>query len=432
MSVSASVYHAISAMLRCGVMPILTYGINHKTAPIAIREKWRFNDVQATSMLQAIKHKSAMNEAVILSTCNRTEIYTLADHQPALQSWLQDWQPLGQAELAKHAYRHQGIDAVEHVMRVASGLDSMVLGEPQILGQMKRAYQLACQAGTVGKHLQQLFPRIFSASKAIRHETSISQSAVSIAYASVQIAQRIFSDLSHCRVLLVGSGEMMALVATHLEAQNVQQLTIASRHRESAQQLAAQYGAAAIRIGDIPQHLHSVDFMITATASQLPIIGKGMIESVLKQKKRRPMLMIDLAVPRDIEPEVSQLEDVYLYNLDDLQDMINANLKNRQRAAKQAEIMVGIHAEHYFKQLSVLNASDLITRYRQQVERLGEEVLQKGLADIAQGEDAAMVLPAVVRRLTNKILHQPTKELRQAAYENNMDLMLMMKKIYDL
>ena len=413
-------------------MPILTYGINHTTTPIAVREKWRLNDAQALSVLQAIKHKGAMNEAVILSTCNRTEIYTLTDQQPDLQAGLSQWQPFNQDEWQQHAYRHQGIQAIEHVMRVASGLDSMVLGEPQILGQMKKAYQLACEAGTVGKHLQQLFPTIFSASKTIRHETNINENAVSLAYATVQTAQRIFTDLAHCRVLLIGSGEMMALMATHLETQQVQQLTVASRHQANAEQLAQPYGAKAIRIADIPQHIHTADIVISATASSLPIIGKGMIESALKHKKRRPMLMVDLAVPRDIEPEVSQLEDIYLYNLDDLHHIINANLKNRQRAAEQAETMVRLQAEHYVKQLSVLNASDLIAGYRQTIKKLGQDALQKGLTAIAQGQPVENVLPEVIRTLTQKILHSPTKKLRQAAYENNKDLMLLIKQLYDL
>lgn len=413
-------------------MTILTYGINHKTAPISIREKWSFDDTQAFNALQDIRQKSAMNEAVILSTCNRTEIYTLEENRSALESWLKQREPFRHAELQQYSYAYQGLDAVQHVMRVASGLDSMVLGEPQIFGQMKQAYQLACEAGTVGQNLQQLFPSIFAASKSIRHNTNISKNAVSLAYVILQVAQRIFSSLDKCQILLVGSGEMMELVAMHFSKYQSQRLIIAARNLEKAQQLADPYHALAIRIGDIPQYIKSTDIVVSATTSQLPILGKGMMESALKTKKHRPILMIDLAVPRDIEAEVAELEDIYLYNIDDLQSLIQQNMKHRKSSAKQAEAMVTIEAEHYLKQLRILNSGDIISRYRQQTETLRDQELQKAMFELERGRMPEAVLQNLARNLTKKLMHQPTVKLRQATYDNNIEQLLLAKELFDL
>lgn len=413
-------------------MPILTYGINHKATPISVREKWSFNDTQALKALQQIKQQCAMNEAMILSTCNRTEIYTTEENTQALDSWLKQREPSQHQELEQYAYAYHGLDAIQHIMRVASGLDSMVLGEPQIFGQIKRAYQLACDAGTIGDRFQQLFPSVFSASKIIRHNTDITKNAVSLAYVIIQVAQRIFSSLDNCRVLLVGSGEMMELVATHFNQQKTAQLIIAGRNIEKARQLADPYQALAIRIGDIPQYIKSIDIVISATASPLPILGKGMVESALKAKRHRPMLMVDLAVPRDIEADVAELEDVYLYNIDELQNLIEQNMKHRESAAKQAETMVTLQAEHYFKQLRILNSGDMITRYRQQAESLRDQELQKALVELNHGNTPEEALRNMARNLTNKLMHQPTIKLRQAAYDNEIDLLLLARKLFDL
>lgn len=413
-------------------MTILTYGINHKTAPISIREKWSFSNAQALEALHDIKQKSAMNEAVILSTCNRTEIYTLEDNATALNAWLKQRKIDRHNELQSYTYSYRGLEAIQHIMRVASGLDSMVLGEPQIFGQIKQAYQIACEAGTVGQHLQHLFPSIFSVSKTIRHNTGLSKNAVSLAYVIVQVARRIFSALDKCRILLVGSGEMIDLVATHFSKHQSHQMIIASRNIEKAQQLAEPHNALAIRIGDIPQYIKSVDIVVSATASQLPILGKGMVESALKIKKHRPMLMIDLAVPRDIESEVAELEDVYLYNIDDLQNLIQQNMKHRESAAKQAETMIALEADHYLKQLRVFNSGDIITQYRQQAEALRDEELQKALFELERGRMPEAVLRNFARNLTNKLIHHPTTQLRDASYHNDIESLLLAKKLLDL
>jgi len=413
-------------------MPLLTYGINHKTAPISVREKWNFSTSQTTDALREIQTFTAVNEAVLLSTCNRTEIYTVQENFSAIEQWLRQRPAAADMDLAPYCYHHHGFDAVQHLMRVASGLDSMVLGEPQIFGQIKQAYQLACDAGTVGERLRHIFPTTFAASKEIRNNTAISQHAVSLAYIIIQLAKRIFASLEQCRVLLVGTGEMMELVATHLKSQSIKQMTIASRSIEKANHLAAPFNGHSIRIGDIPLYMKDIDIVISATASQLPILGKGMMESALKSKKHRPVLMVDLAVPRDIEPEVAQLEDVYLYNIDDLQTLISQNMKNREAAAKQAETMVKIQAEHSLRQLRILDAGDIISDYREQINKLRDQEYKKALEQLQCGQNPEDILKNMVRNLSNKIMHTPTTQLRQAAYDNQTDILLLAKKLFGL
>ncbi|MCB1828128.1 MAG: glutamyl-tRNA reductase, partial [Coxiellaceae bacterium] len=363
---------------------------------------------------------------------NRTEIYTTEANRTALHNWLEQRAPAQHQMLQQYAYAYHGLEAIQHMMRVASGLDSMVLGEPQILGQVKQAYQIACEIGTVGDCFQQLFPSIFSVSKNIRHSTDITSNAVSLAYVIIQVAQRIFASLDNCHVLLIGSGEMMELVATHFSKYKIEQLIVAGRDLEKAQQFAAPYNGKAIRIGDIPQHIKSADIIVSATASQLPILGKGMLESALKAKKHRPMLMIDLAVPRDIEPEVAELEDAYLYNIDDLQNLIQQNMKHRELAAQQAEAMVALQSEHYLKQLRILNSADMISRYRKEMEQMRDYELQHALNKLHRGSTPEEVLHHMARNLMNKFMHQPTLQLRQAAYDNDVELMLLAKKLFDL
>lgn len=407
-------------------MPIVTYGIN-QSVPIQLRERWTFSDAQALDTLAELKHDAAMNEAVILSTCNRTEIYTTRPNLVRLENWLnrkghQAWQ--------EYAYSFSGQQALEHAIRVACGLDSMVAGEPQIFGQIKQAYKLACQVGMVGPQLQQLFPAIFSASKTIRHTTKVTQHSSSLAHVIVQLAKRIFSSLENCRVLLVGSGEMTHLIAHHLVNEKVSSLVVASRRVEKAQAMADAYQGIGIRMADIPEQIKSIDIVISATASQLPLIGKGMMERAIKQKKHRPTLMIDLAVPRDIEPEVAELEDVYLYNLDDLEHLLEKNKKEHQSALAQAETMVSLQAEAYLKQLRILEATDLITRYRQQTERVRDVALQKAHEALSRGKDPRAVLEQFARNLTNKLMHQPTQQIRQAAYENETDLLMLVRRLF--
>jgi glutamyl-tRNA reductase len=410
-------------------MPLFSCGINHQSAPISIRERLAFNDTQARTVLSDLCRLEAVNEAVLLSTCNRTEIYMAGDHPEGLHQWFRQQSRAANIQIDPHCYLHQENAVVRHLLRVSSGLDSMVLGEPQIFGQIKQAYRLACETGAAGQQLQHLFPAVFAASKTIRQETQIGANPVSMAYATVHTAKRIFTHLRNCCVLLIGAGELIELMIKHLFDQGMQQIIIANRTMDKAQQLAESCGGIGIRIGEIPTYLPQADIVITATASQLPIIGKGMIERTLKMKKRRPILMVDLAVPRDIEPEVGQLPDIYLYNIDDLQTIIDANLKNRHAAAEQAEALVELQAAHYMRQLQIANIGDIIAQFRLSAEQHRDQTTQKALAELQQGRDPSIVITQLAHQLTNKILHQPTLKLRQFAYNQQADALILAKKL---
>lgn len=403
-------------------MPILACGINHKTASIEVREFF----AKASSV------PPLLDEAIVLSTCNRTEIYTLLENRELVENWFSDKMGVLAKNTEEILYSHTGLDAIRHIFRVASGLDSMVLGEPQILGQMKEAFALAHESGKVGTQLKRLFPEVFSVSKYIRRETEINKNPVSFAYATVQLAKQIFAKLNSCQILLVGAGEMIELVASHLQGQGVHQFFIANRTLEKSKTLSEQCQGRAIRIGEIPHYLANIDIVITATSSQLPIIGKGMLETVLKIRKRRPMFMVDLAMPRDIEPEIALLEDVYLYNIDDLQQITSQNLQNRQEAAALAEAIIDIQARHYIQKLQILNAGDMIRDFRNRMESMRDQEVEKAIQKLRQGHDKDLVLKALARNLTNKFMHHPTIKLREAAYNNDVDFMLLAKEILDL
>lgn len=413
-------------------MRLVVCGLNHQTAPLPIREKLAFNSSHVAPALKALIHNHAVNEAVLLSTCNRTEIYTVAEQAPELRHWLSQQSLLSELNPSPYCYQHHNVDMIRHAMRVGCGLDSMVLGEPQILGQMKQAYSLACESGAVGPQFQQLFPAVFAVSKQIRSQTSIGANPVSIAYAVVQLAKRLFSSINKCRVLLMGAGETIGLIATHLYGQGVQRLLIANRTLERAEELARPVAAQALRMAEIPHHLKDVDIVISATASQLPVLGKGTIESALHHRKHRPMLLIDLAVPRDVEPEVSQLEDVYLYNLDDVQAVIEKNWQSREAAAKQAEAMVDMQAQHYLRHLRVLKAGDLIRRFRERYAQLRDDELTKAMSHWQKTNDPQAALTYLAHNLTNKFMHQPTVKIRDAAYEERLELMLLAKELFDI
>lgn len=406
-------------------MTLVALGINHKTTTLALREKLAWGEADLPFALAELR-QAAVNEAVLLSTCNRTEIYTSTTQAQNVLAWLR------RRDASFQPYLYKNIDAVKHLMRVASGLDSMVLGEAQILGQLKRAYQIAQEQETIGPVLKHLFPAVFAVSKQIRHQTAIGASSLSMAYTAVQLAKRIFSDLKRSKILLVGAGDTIQLVATHLSSLGVGDLIIANRNVENAKKIAQPYGAQAICIGDIPLHLKEIDVVFTATASQLPILGKGLFESTLKHRKRRPICVVDLAVPRDVEAQVADLEDVYLYNVDDLQKIIASNFQNRQLRALQAEAMIELEAQHYMQQMRVLNASNLISEFRAQHENLCESELQKALAKLNNGADPEAVLKQFSAALINKLMHQPTIKLREAAYHDNMEFLILARELYKL
>jgi glutamyl-tRNA reductase len=411
-------------------MPLFSCGINHQSAPIDVRERLAFDATQTRRALADLCRLEA-DEAVVVSTCHRTEIYIAGQHRQALQSWLRQHSQAANTPLEPHVYWHEEEATVRHLLRVCSGLDSMVLGEPQIFGQMKSAYRLACDAGAAGPHFQQLFPAVFAASKTIRQETQIGAHPVSMAYAVVQLAKRIFKQPAHCCVLLIGVNELIELTLTHFLKQGVHRFIIANRTLARAQQLAQQSGGVGVSLSDIPDALAQADIVVSATASPLPIIGKGLMETTLKaQKRRRPILMVDLAVPRDIEPETSQLTDIYLYNIDDLQAIIDAHLKNRRAAAKQAEALVELQTEHYLRRQRIADFGDVITQFRERAEQQRDQALQKALMALDQGRDPQIVAHQLAHQLTNKILHQPTLKLRQLAGGQQAGLLSLAKQLF--
>lgn len=413
-------------------MTLIACGLNHKTAPIALREKLAIAHEQTPVLLKALLSNHAVNEAVLLSTCNRTELYTHHVDQAWLLQWMAEMQGISVDELKPHFYCYEQQTAVEHIMRVASGLDSMVLGEPQILGQMKKAVTVAKETGCVGQQLGRLFQQVFSATKMVRAETNIGVNAVSVAYSAVNLAKKIFSSLSDCRVLLIGAGETIALSAVHLHAQGVKRIVIANRHPEKAAELAAQVNGHCVAISDVPVYLKEVDVVMSATASQLPLLGKGAVESALKARKHKPIFMVDLAMPRDIEPEVGGLEDIYLYNIDDLKQVIDDNYASRQQAAKQGEAIISLQAAHYMRQLKSLNAVETVRDLREHFSDVNAKELQKALEKLKRGQAVDEVMTSYSHALLNKLLHHPSKQLRQAAYDGRLDMMVLVRELFNL
>ena len=409
-------------------MQLLNLGINHKSANIGIREQLSFDKEGASKALHSLLQHQSANEAVLLSTCNRTEIYATTYEPERLKKWFFS-QYRGSENLNSHFYHHSNQDCVKHLMRVACGLDSMVIGEPQILGQLKQAYDVACQAGSVNSFFKQLFPAAFSASKQIRTESKIGSNPITLAYSIVHLSKRIFSEFTRCQLLLIGAGSQIELIANYLLKHKINHFFIANRNLEHAQALARLVGGRAIQMSDIPIYLSQSDIVISATSSQLPLIGKGMVESALKVRKHNPILMIDLAVPRDIEPEVSQLEDIYLYNIDDLQEIIQQNLKNRQLAADHAEGMIENQTENVMRKLRLYQAGNLIQQFRYQVNQLRDKELEKAINRLNRGEDPSLILRTFSKKLTNKILHQPTIKLRQTVGHQQQEVLKILEEL---
>jgi glutamyl-tRNA reductase len=415
-------------------MAFLALGINHKTASVDVRERVAFTPEQLVEALQQLCRVTPSREAAILSTCNRSELYLEQGQLSAdeVLRWLADYHQLSIDELRACAYVHQDNDAVRHMMRVASGLDSMVLGEPQILGQMKSAYAVAREAGTIGPLLGRLFQATFSTAKTVRTDTAIGENPVSVAFAAVSLAKQIFADLHRSQALLIGAGETISLVARHLHDQGVKRIVVANRTLERASQLAEQFGAHAVLLADIPQELANSDIVISSTASQLPILGKGAVERALKQRKHKPIFMVDIAVPRDIEPEVGELDDVYLYTVDDLHEVIEENLKSRQGAAQAAEELVSCGADDFMQRLRALAAVDVLKAYRQQAERLRDEELSKAQRLLANGGNAEEALAQLARGLTNKLLHAPSVQLKKLSADGRFEALAVAQELFAL
>ena len=415
-------------------MTILAFGLNHTTAPLEVREKVTFASETLPDALLELQTRANVEEAAILSTCNRTEIYCNMEEYNTSKAidWFSGFHGFKQTELQPFIYSHPDADAVKHVLRVASGLDSMVLGEPQVLGQLKSAYQTAMTTGSIGQMLGRLFQHSFKVAKEIRSNTAIGSHPVSVAFAAVRLAQQIFGDLSKHTALLIGAGETIELVAKHLHDSQLQRMIIANRTLERSQRLAHECAAYAITLSDIPQHLDEADIIISSTASQLPILGKGAIETAIKKRKHRPIFIVDIAVPRDIEPEAGDLDDVYLYTVDDLKEVIEENIRSRQEAAKQAEEIIDTQVIHFMDWISSLDTVSTIRALREQAANMQQEAVEVALKKLQSGNDPEQVLQEVTRSLTNKLIHNPSSQLRQADDERRAALLQATQELFNL
>lgn len=414
-------------------MPLLALGINHKTAPVHIRERIAFSPDRIGEALRDLLARG-VREVAILSTCNRTELYCGLEQTDSRRiiEWLGNYHAIKFSELQPYLYQHLDQLAVRHLLRVASGLDSMVLGEPQILGQVKSAYQAASVAGTLGSVLNRLFQHTFAVAKQVRTDTHIGASPVSVAFAAVSLAKQIFADLSKQTALLIGAGETIELVAQHLHENQIGRIVIANRTVIRARELALPLGGYAIGLDEIPAHLAEADIIITSTASPAVILEKSQVNSSLKQRKHRPVFMVDIAVPRDIDPAVGELEDVYLYAVDDLQAIIEENLQSRQEAAKQAEEIIETQVNHFIAWLRAQDSVGSIRALRYQAETIRDEVYVRAQRQLSQGKDPEEVMRYLANTLTSKLIHNPCVALRQAGAQGRRDLVDMIKTLYQL
>jgi len=401
---------------------LVACGLSHKTAPLHLREKMTPAIGGHEALLVDLIAETPTKEAAILSTCHRTELYCCTDEPDVLLPWLAQRQQLPITQLQPYTYTYHNQKALYHTMRVACGLDSMMLGEPQILGQMKQAYHAACSAKTIQGELRDLFRQVFATSKRIRTHTTIGVNPISIAFAAAGLIKQSFTDLSQSNILLIGSGDTIKLVAKYLQQANAKKFAIASRTEANSHQLAKQLKGQYLAVNDIPAYLPNADLVISATACPLPFINKAMVEQALSTRQQ-PMVFVDLAVPRDIEPTVGSLADVRLYNIDDLQDLVLAGMNERLDAAKQAEQIINQEVANYLSQQRTAQANDIIRQYRDNMAKLADQEVQRALQSIGQGITSEQAMNELGRRLVNKLAHQPTMSLRKAADAGNNDLL---------
>ena len=411
---------------------IFTLGINHHSAPLAIRERVAFNAEKLHSALADLTHSQSVKEVAILSTCNRTEIYCSAETPELVIDWLSRYHQVDRADLAPYLYTHDQPDAIRHAFRVACGLDSMVIGEPQILGQMKDAVRVAEESGTLGTQLHKLFQRSFSVAKEVRSTTAIGANIVSMAAAGVHLAERIFESVEQQRILFIGAGEMIELCAAHFCARQPKQVTIANRTLERGRVLAERYNGTAIRLDDLAEHLAQHDIIVSCTASPLPIIGLGMVERAVKVRRHRPMFMVDLAVPRDIEVEVGELDDVFLYTVDDLAQVVESGRESRQAAVVEAETIIATRVQDFLGWLQARDTVPVIRSLRDSAERMRRHEIEHAMKLLAKGEDPQKVLEHLSQRLTNKFLHAPTQALNLAEGSERAELQSATARLFHL
>ncbi|KAA2284157.1 glutamyl-tRNA reductase [Arenimonas fontis] len=413
-------------------MPLLALGLNHQTAPLALREKVSLEGGRLPAALDALLALPGVQEAALLSTCNRTEIYARVDEgrEAALLDWLARHNGLGPEALAAYVYEHREDEAVRHLFRVATGLDSLVLGEPQILGQVKEAWQAARERKALRTPLDRLFQQSFSVAKRVRTDTRIGAQPVSVAFAAVRLARQVFSELDRATVLLVGAGDTIELAARHLVEARARRLLVANRTLEHAQALASRHGGYALPLTELPRHLPEADIVFSATAAREPVIGRDMAEAALKARRHRPMFMLDLAVPRDIAADVAELQDVYLYTVDDLEQVIEESRASRREAAAQAEAIIDLQVGHFMAWWRAQSRQDVLRGLRSRGEAIRDEALARAREQLAAGKPAEEVLGLLAHQLTNKLLHGPSSALRRAALDGDLDLLRTAERLY--
>ena len=419
-----------TAPMNTPAMELLTAGLNHTTADVALRERVSLTGAALDAALRELRGQPGVREVALLSTCNRTEIYCLADKEAVdLPGWLAQHQRMSDSVLRRAMYQYRNQEALRHMMRVAGGLDSLVLGEPQILGQMRDAYAYANDSGVMGAHLARHFQQVFAVAKRIRTETGIGTHPVSVAYAAVSFARHIFADLSKSRALLIGAGEMISLVARHLKEQQVADIAIANRTLARGQVLAEQVNGRAITLEELPGALEHADIVISCTASPVPVLGKGVVERAIKKRRHSPIFMVDIAIPRDIEPEVGKLNDVYLYTVDDLHEAIESNVRQRQEAAREADKLINESLLRYERESRELDAVDTVRAYREKMQMQAGAELQRALRQLESGQDPTEVLQRFQQSLINKILHAPSVQLRRLAADRREDALRVAREI---
>lgn len=433
-------------------MTLVLVGINHKTANIALREKVAFPPEIVGEALAQIREIPDLSEVVLVSTCNRTEFYLgyelgssaefsaseldydhlIIEKQQYIVKWLSEYHQLAQDQLSDSVYVFSDLEVVRHLMKVSCGLDSMVLGEPQILGQIKSAFAVSKDLDFVGPSLERAFQAAFSIAKEVRTDTAIGENPISVAYTAVTLAERIFSDLESLSIMLIGAGRTIELVARHFVNKRVSRITVANRTLDNALEIASKFEAHGVLLSEIPEQLVFADIVVSSTNSQLPLLGKGAVERALKTRKHKPMLLIDLAVPRDIESEVGDIADAYLYSVDDISAAIEDNVKSRAEAAAQAESIIEHGMEKYLKKLLSLNVVDTLREFRNKADEIRERELNRALKSLSSGEPAEVILESLARTITNKLIHTPSVQMKKASAEGRNELFQLIQELYEL
>jgi len=415
-------------------MTLLALGLNHHTAPLDIRERAVIDENNLQDALLDLRNSTPVTEATIVSTCNRTEIYCgMQPHDAdSVARWMHAFLDTRDGVFTPHLFTHTDRHAVQHLMRVCSGLDSLVVGEPQILGQIKQAYRNATEFGTVGSELSQLFQTAFSVAKQVRTDTAIGSSPISVAFAAVNLAKQIFAEFAQHTALMIGAGDTTTLAAQHLKSNGIKHISIANRTLGRAEGLARAVDGKAITLTDLPNALCEADIIISATGAELPILGKGAVEDAMRARRYRPMLIVDIAVPRDVEPQVGDIDGVYLYTVDDLNNVVDEGKQNRLNAASEAEQIVTAQVDVFMQRLRSLSATNTIRAYREQVQQEQAVLLEKSQKQLRAGQDPDVVLTQLAHSLANKLMHTPTKRMKEAAADGDTEFLQKAKQLFGL